>query len=220
MRQPIDHTPIRVAIDGPAASGKGSLGRKVAAHFHIPYLDTGLLYRYIGEQILYVPMEDIRMHAIERAHKPILPSSLDPERLSGEVIGKAASIVSAIPEVRSALLDFQRRIAASVEGAVLDGRDIGTVVWPEAEFKFFITANIETRAERRFKELQSKGKQIIYAEVLKDLEERDARDIARAVSPLLAAEGAVHIDTTTMTPERVLAEVLAVIAPEFKASGL
>ena len=181
-----------VAIDGPAASGKGTIGRSIAAQFKFEHLDTGLLYRAIGRQTL------LGADAIEAAHA-LKAEDVAGDDLRGPDIAKAASRVAAIPDVRNALVDFQRAFARRAGGAVLDGRDIGTVICPDADVKLFVTASDEVRAHRRFVELKSKGFDAIEAEVLEDLKARDARDRDRATSPLAAAEDAHVLDTTNLS---------------------
>jgi cytidylate kinase len=212
--------PLVIAIDGPAASGKGLLGRRVAESLGLVYLDTGLLYRYVGYKVMESGRDvalaedqttEVASYAIRVAGGEVSLEELGAHDLSTEEVGRAASIVSAIPDVRQELLDFQRKIAKNKRGAVLDGRDIGTVVCPKADFKFFITASLESRAERRFKQLQSSGKDAIYSSVLGDLERRDKRDMGRKIAPLVCAKDAVHIDTTNMSPDAVLEQVLKVI---------
>lgn len=212
----MNNKPLVIAIDGPAASGKGSLARRLAKHFGAEHLDTGKLYRLVGlkliesgENVEAAREENSKpsKRAIEIAKKLHL-SEIDSQDLGTEEIGKAASIVSAIPEVRAALLEFQRKVAASKNGAVLDGRDIGTVVCPDADLKFFITANIETRAERRYKELQKQGNDVIYTSVLEDLKGRDERDSARKISPLRPAIDAICVDTTNLNVDEVFVKVL------------
>jgi CMP/dCMP kinase len=208
-----------IAIDGPAASGKGSLARRVAEKLGAVYLDTGKLYRAVGYKLLHSPFpieqaEDpestAALHASDIAKNLNIQeiSTLD---LECEGIGKAASIVSALPEVRAALLGFQQRIAASPQGAVLDGRDIGTVVCPHAPVKFYITASIESRAERRYKQLKSQNEKIIYNDVLHNLQERDARDKSRKAAPLQIAEDAIRIDTTQLGMDEVFDKVWNII---------
>jgi len=209
--------PLLIAVDGPAASGKGTLARKIAGYFGIPYLDTGKLYRYVGYRILQKGLDaescisgpNLSL-ALEIA-RGITPEGLDNKELSREDVGQAASIISAVPEIRAALLDFQRSIAKSPGGAVLDGRDIGTVVCSEADFKLFITASLAARAERRYKELQKLDGEIIYTAVLEDLRLRDERDSKRKISPLIPAKGAIHIDTTDMDEAAVFEKVLSII---------
>lgn len=213
------YLPLIIAIDGPAASGKGSVGRKLAKHLGYVYLDTGKLYRLVGWKALQegLDMEAMRdVHSQEAGKAAFLASAIkineiNAPNLSLEEVGNAASVVSAIPGVRQALLAFQREVAASPKGAVLDGRDIGTVVCPGADFKFYITAAVETRAERRFKELQKQDDTVIYRSVLQDLQRRDERDRTRAMSPLKPAQDAIRIDTTAMNLEEVFKKVLSMV---------
>lgn len=193
-----------IAIDGPAASGKGTIARRVAAHYGLRHLDTGLIYRAVGKAVLDagVPLDD-EAEAASRAR------ALDPARfadpaLKSQEVARAASIVSAFPKVREALLDFQRRFAATPPGAVLDGRDIGTVICPEAEVKLFVTASAQVRAHRRWLEVGGDEAQVL-AEVI----ERDKRDADRAVSPLKAAEDALVLDTSAMTIDAAVAAAVA-----------
>lgn len=200
--------PLVIAIDGPAASGKGTLARRISSHCGYPYLDTGSLYRMVGMKVLYAHKDPHDKHAAIEAARSISEMDFANPRLRQERVGQAASIVSAIPEVRAALLDYQRRFAERSEGAVLDGRDIGTVVCPEADVKFFITANLEARARRRHRELQGQGIEVVYESVLADLQERDERDKKRTVAALVAAGDAIHIDTSTMNAREVFEKVL------------
>lgn len=200
-----------VAIDGPAASGKGSLARRLAYHFGLGYLDTGLLYRAVGMRVLYADQKPEDVAAAIAAARAINAQDLANPKLRGERIGQAASVVSAMPEVRQALLEYQHRFAAMENGAVLDGRDIGTVICPAADYKFFITASLEARAKRRHKELQDYGVTVDYQSVYDDLVERDARDATRAVAPMKPAEDAVVIDTSGMTMNEVFEKVLGAI---------
>jgi len=201
-----------LAVDGPAASGKGTLARRLADHFGLAYLDTGSLYRAVGMRVLYADKDPTDVAAAIAAARAIQDHDLANPKIRSERIGKAASIVSAIPEVRSALLEYQRNFAQRPSGAVLDGRDIGTVICPQADYKFFITASLETRTARRHKELSEMGITVAYDSVREDLKERDARDAKRAVAPLVAAPDAVTIDTSTMSANDVFARALAVIA--------
>ncbi|MCE3232543.1 MAG: cmk [Rickettsiaceae bacterium] len=204
--------PLVIAIDGPAASGKGTIARMLASHFSLDYLDTGSIYRSLGYKLLHaghIPSDE--KTAIEFA-KGITPQDIKNPHLYDEGIGAAASVVSAIPEVRNVLFDFQRNFAKSPKGAVLDGRDIGTVICPDAPFKFYITADIAARAERRYKQLQNKENPVIYQSVLEDLQKRDERDSNREVAPLKVADDAVHIDTTNMGVDEVFAEIVLVIS--------
>ena len=193
-----------VAIDGPAAAGKGTIARAVADHFGFAYLDTGLLYRAVGQRML--DGED----PVEAA-EALRAEDLDHPDLRGAEAAQAASKVAVIPEVRAALLDFQRAFSRRMGGAVLDGRDIGTVICPEAEAKLYVTASDETRAARRHKELVANGREISFGEVLAELRERDARDSARATAPLKPAADAVMIDTSDMTIEQALSAAIAAI---------
>ncbi len=200
-----------IAIDGPAASGKGSLARRLADHYGYAYLDTGKLYRAVGLKLVYADKDPTDEPAALSAARTIQLDDLHNPRLQQEKIGKAASIVSAMPAVRDALLDYQRQFAQRDGGAILDGRDIGTVVCPDADIKFFITADIETRARRRHKELQGLGVEVVYDSVLRDLTERDKRDQQRDVAPLKAAPDAIQIDTTQLTADAVFDKVMALI---------
>lgn len=187
-----------IAIDGPAASGKGTLARRLASHFGLPHLDTGLLYRATACALLDEgrPLDDVRA-AVEAARGLAL-ADFDAERLRSRELGEGASIVAAIPEVRAALIDLQRGFAGRPEGAVLDGRDIGTVICPEAPVKIFVTASPETRAQRRALELASRGEKVDYASILADVRKRDERDSGRSAAPLRKASDAVTLDTTDL----------------------
>ena len=192
--------PLTIAVDGPASSGKGTLARRLAEHFGLPYLDTGSIYRAVGLKLIYSDKNPYDKRAAIDAARSLAAQDLTNPRLRQERIGKAASIISAVPEVRAILLDFQRRFAASASGAVLDGRDIGTVVCPSASVKIFITATLETRARRRHRELQGEGIEVVYESVLQDLRERDERDAQRSIAPLIPAEDAYIIDTSNWMP--------------------
>jgi CMP/dCMP kinase len=204
-----------VAVDGPAASGKGTLARRLAAHLGFAYLDTGKLYRAVGHAVLASGGDPEDPAAAVRAAKALTPGRLDDPALLGDAAARAASKVAAIPCVRAALLKFQQDFANSPPGgalgAVLDGRDIGTVVCPAAEAKLFVTADVAVRAERRHKELLERGETSIYARVLQDLKERDARDSNRAVAPLRPACDAETLDTSTLDPDAAFAVALAYI---------
>lgn len=197
-----------VAIDGPAASGKETLGRRLAEYCGYDYLDTGKLYRAVGLRVLEADKQPEDTDAAVKAAKEIKKDDFFDIRLREERVGTAASIVSAKPEVRAVLLDFQRQFAQSQNGAVLDGRDIGTVVCPQAQVKIFLTATDEARAKRRYHQLQSLGLDSSYEKVLEDLQMRDKRDAERAASPLVAAEDAVTIDTTGLTADAVFQAVV------------
>ncbi len=192
-----------VAIDGPAAAGKGTLARRLAAALGYVYLDTGALYRAVAKSVLDAG-GDPDDPAAAAAHAEALdPAILDDPGLRGEAVGAAASRVAALPAVRAALLAFQRRVAATPPGAVLDGRDTGTVVCPDAELKLFVTAGIEERARRRLQELRSQGQTLMLPQVLAELAVRDSRDRSRLAAPLRPAGDAVEIDTTGMAPDAV-----------------
>jgi CMP/dCMP kinase len=205
--------PLVVAIDGPAASGKGTLARKLAAHLGLEHLDTGSLYRAAALKLLESGMHFSDTVAAVTSASTITIADLKNPALTTEEVASVASIVAAIPEVRQCLLSFQRNFASNPNGAVLDGRDIGTVICPDATIKIYITASIASRATRRFKELRNKGKNVIYEDVLTDLQERDNRDSKRTVSPLAVAKDAVVIDTSTMDADMVLEKVLSCISP-------
>jgi CMP/dCMP kinase len=209
-----------IAIDGPAASGKGTLGKRLAAHFGLRHLDTGLLYRAVAKALLDAGRAlDDRAHAVAAA-KALDPARFDEQALKGHAIGEAASIVSAIPQVREALLAFQRDFAAKPPGAVLDGRDIGTVICPDAPVKLFVTASLEARVERRYQELRARGADTIKPRVLAEMAERDRRDSERAAAPMKAAPDAYHLDTSDMDADAAFAAALAFIASKgFRSSG-
>ncbi len=208
MPRPVKAPRRIIAVDGPAASGKGTLARRLASHYGYAYLDTGSLYRAVGLRLIYGDQDPNDRAAAIEAAQSITESDLANPRLRQERIGKAASIVSAMPEVREALLEYQRNYARRPEGAVLDGRDIGTVVCPDADVKIFITADLETRAKRRHRELSGEGIEVVYDSVLRDLKERDDRDSKRDAAPLKAAEGALVLDTTGLTAQEAFEYVL------------
>lgn len=187
-----------IAIDGPAASGKGTLAKRLAQHYRLPHLDTGLLYRAVALTLLDADRDLADEAAAAAAARALEPAFLGDPRLRGSAMGEAASIVSAQPAVRAALLDWQRRFAGAPAGAVLDGRDIGTVVCPDAAVKLFVTASAEERARRRHRELDGKGETVSYEAVLADILRRDARDADRDAAPLRVAEDAVVLDTTAL----------------------
>ncbi|MEQ1789151.1 MAG: 3-phosphoshikimate 1-carboxyvinyltransferase [Rickettsiales bacterium] len=194
------HAPLIIAIDGPAASGKGTLARRLAEHLNLEYLDTGSLYRAVGMKIIYAGKDPSDLSAALEAVQTIDIEDLANPRLRQERIGQAASIVSAFPEIRAALLEFQRDFAkksvVSGRGVVLDGRDIGTVVCPNADFKFFITATLFARTKRRHKELEGQGIAVVFESVLEDLRERDERDEKRSIAPMRPADDAYIIDSS------------------------
>lgn len=210
-----------VAIDGPSASGKGTLARGLAKALGFAYLDSGSLYRAVAAKLLAAGFDPNDAAAAEQVARAISPDDLERPDLRSEAVAQAASRVAALPPVRAALLAFQRDFAkrppGAAGGAVLDGRDIGTVVCSEAEVKLFVTASAEERARRRSKELIEKGESGIYARVLKEMRERDDRDTARSHAPLVAAADAVEIDTTDKDADAVLAIALAVVAEKRKS---
>lgn len=193
-----------IAIDGPAAAGKGTISKAVAAHYGFAHLDTGLLYRATGAKTFE------GLSPIEAAQS-LTAADLQRDDLRSGDAGQAASRVAAIPEVRAALVDFQQAFARREGGAVLDGRDIGTVICPDAEVKLFVTASDEVRASRRHKELLAKGEEVTFEAVLADLKERDERDSARATAPLKPAEDATLIDTSDMSIDAAVAQAIALI---------
>lgn len=193
-----------VAIDGPAASGKGTISKAIAAAFGFAHLDTGLLYRAVGSELL-AGVEPVD------AARNLDPQALENPSLRTPQVAEAASKVAVIPEVRQALFDFQRAFARRAGGAVLDGRDIATVICPEAEVKIFATASAEIRAERRFKELVGRGIVTEYKDVLEDVRIRDARDTERAAAPLKPAEDALVLDTSEMTIADAVAQATALV---------
>jgi CMP/dCMP kinase len=209
--------PCIVAVDGPAASGKTTLARRLAAHFDLEFLDTGLLYRAVARALLDAgrPFDDVP--AAAAAARGLVAADLTGRGLRDEIVSQAASKVAALAEVRQALLAFQRRFGAGGRGAVLAGRDIGTVVRPDAARKIFVTASTEERARRRCKELQADNVPIIYERVLEDLRERDARDQSRVVAPLLPADDAFVIDTTDKDIEAAFAIACAYVAAVISA---
>ncbi len=196
-----------IAIDGPAAAGKGTLARRLAAELGLPYLDTGLLYRAVGRRVLDAGGEPADPVAATEAARALRPADLERTDLRGPVADAAAASVAAIPSVRAALLDFQRGFAAE-RGGVLDGRDIGTVIFPAAPVKLFVTASLAERARRRWLELQAKGVAADFATVEADMKARDAMDAARAAAPLRAADDAVTLDTTGKDPDTAFAAAL------------
>ncbi|MCW5700416.1 MAG: (d)CMP kinase [Rhodospirillales bacterium] len=213
-------TAIVIAVDGPAAAGKGTLARRLADTLGMAYLDTGLLYRAVGMKVLDTGASPADADAATAAARALRFDDLRRSDLRSDAAADAASRVAAIPTVRKALLGFQRSFAATppdnAPGAVLDGRDIGSVVCPDASIKIFITASEAVRAARRHRELRQRGLAAIHSRVLADMRERDARDSSRAVAPLKPVEDAFVIDTSDLNPDMVLAVVLETI----RARGL
>lgn len=201
-----------IAIDGPAASGKGTVAKRLAEHLGVPYLDTGLLYRAVARDVEARGGQLEDAVAAVAAAKSIDAQTLSDPGLRGPLAGDKASIVAKIPAVRAALLDYQRNFARNgARGAVLDGRDIGTIVCPDAHIKIFVAASDEARAHRRYLEHQSRGEAIPYETVLEDLRRRDARDSGRSIAPLEAAADALHLDTTNLDADQAFAAILAMI---------
>ena len=185
-----------IAIDGPAAAGKGTLAERLAAHYGLPYLDTGLLYRLVGKLVADQGLDPDDQAATARVARALDPELLRDPALRGHEAGELASRVAVHADVRAALLDFQRRFAARPGGAVLDGRDIGTAVCPDADVKIYVTASPEVRARRRTDELRAKGRQVEFDRILAEIEGRDARDSGRAAAPLKTAADAYLLDTS------------------------
>jgi cytidylate kinase len=185
-----------IAIDGPAASGKGTLGKRLAAHYGLRHLDTGLIYRAVAKALLDAGHSPGNRARAVAAAEALDLTQFDEPALKSPAVGEAASVISAVPEVRGALLSFQRSFGRMPPGAVLDGRDIGTVIFPDADVKIFLTATAEMRAQRRAVELERAGNDISEAEVLADIRRRDERDTGRAAAPLKPAPEAYLLDTT------------------------
>ena len=204
-------TALIIAIDGPAASGKGTLGKKLAAHYGLRHLDTGLIYRAVAKHVLDAGRRPDDKAAAIVAAKALDPARFDEVALKTHAVGEAASVVSAIPEVRAALLAFQREFAAKPPGAVLDGRDIGTVIAPGADVKLFVIASPEVRAKRRVLELRARGEEADEKEVLADLLRRDERDSRRTAAPLKAAPDAHLLDTTHLGIDAAFRAAVAII---------
>ena len=205
-----------IAIDGPAASGKGTLAKRLASAFDLPHLDTGLLYRATARAVLDLGQAIDDPDAAERAAASLDPLAFDETRLRGKEMGEAASVVAAMPAVRAALLRTQREFAGRASGAVLDGRDIGTVICPEADAKIFVTATAEARARRRLLELEARGELVDPDAVLDDIRRRDARDSGRASAPLKPAEDAVLLDTTELDVEAAYGAALEIVCTRLR----
>ncbi|WP_284944352.1 (d)CMP kinase [Acidisoma cladoniae] len=201
---------ITVAIDGPAASGKGTLARRLAAILGIPHLDTGLLYRAVGRRVLDGDGDPADPMAAAQAARALVPADLQRSDLRGPAADSASAAVASVPEVRAALLEFQRQFAA--KGAVLDGRDIGTVVLPDAPVKLFVTASLEVRAQRRYRELVARHGVVPDIVIVRaDMAARDEADSSRAAAPLRPAETAVILDTSDLSADEALARAEAIV---------
>lgn len=207
--------PVVIAVDGPAASGKGTLGRRLAARFGYAYLDTGLLYRAVAWKVLSAGGDPGEADRAQAAARAIGADDLAPAALREDRVANAAGVVAANPAVREALVAYQRGFAArppdAAPGAVIDGRDIGTVICPDADHKIFVDADLKVRARRRLKELQERGVDSIYSRVLRDMKERDDRDRNRPVAPLVPAEDAFVLDTTSLDADAALALAIGFI---------
>lgn len=199
-----------IAIDGPAAAGKGTISKAVAAHFGFAHLDTGLLYRAVGRRVM--DSDD----APELVAQSLTAKDLMHDDLRSAEVAEAASEVAVIPAVRVALRHFQQDFSRREGGAILDGRDIGTVICPDADVKLYVTADAETRAQRRFEELSAKGSDTSFETVLADVKARDARDAGRTEAPMIAADDAVLIDTTSLSIEDAIASAVQVVAQRLK----
>jgi cytidylate kinase len=200
-----------IAIDGPAASGKGTLGKRLAAHYGLRHLDTGLIYRAVAKALIDSGRNPADAAAAAAAAKSLDPARFDEVALKAYSISEAASIVSAIPAVRAALLAFQRDFAAKPPGAVLDGRDIGTVICPNADVKIYVTATPEVRARRRAAEYKAQGRDIDEAAVLADIRNRDERDQTRAIAPLKQAPDAHLLDTTHLDIDAAIRAAIDIV---------
>ena len=200
-----------IAIDGPAASGKGTIGKRLAAHYGLRHLDSGLLYRAVAKAVLDAGHRPDDAAQAVAAARTLDPAALDAAALRSQAIGEAASFVSAIGDVRAALVDFQRTFAATPPGAVIDGRDIGTVICPDADVKIFVTATPQVRAQRRAREFRAAGDSVTEADILADILRRDARDTGRAVAPLRKADDAHELDTTSLDIEQAVAAAIEVV---------
>ena len=197
-----------IAVDGPTASGKGTIAKALAAHFGLPHLDTGLLYRAVGRQV-EIAGADPDEAAAALSACDFTDALLTDPALRSEIVGGLASRVSVHPAVRAALFERQRAFAMQTGGAVLDGRDIGTVIAPEAEVKLYVTASVAARAQRRFTEMRQRGEAVTLAAIEADLHRRDARDTGRADAPLMAAADALHLDTSQLDRDAAIAAAIA-----------
>jgi CMP/dCMP kinase len=200
-----------IAIDGPAASGKGTIGRRIAAHYRLPHLDTGLLYRATAAALIAEERDLYDEDAAVAVARRLGLTDFNDMTLRTRQVGEAASVVAAMPRVRGALIEAQRAFAARPGGAVLDGRDIGTVICPDADVKIFVTASPAARAQRRALELSQHGERADYNAILADIVRRDARDSDRAVAPLRQADDAVTLDTTHLGIDAASAEALRIV---------
>ncbi|CDX14992.1 cytidylate kinase [Mesorhizobium plurifarium] len=203
--------PFTIAIDGPAGAGKGTLARRLSDHYRLNLLDTGLTYRAVAHKLLELGLPLDNVSAAETAARQVDLSNLDRTVLSAHAVGEAASKVAVIPTVRRILVEKQRAFAKAPPGAVLDGRDIGTVVCPDADIKLYVTASAEVRARRRLAEIESMGGSADFATILADIERRDERDMGRADSPLKPAADAHLLDTSEMAIEAAFLAAMAIV---------
>ena len=198
-----------IAIDEPAASGKGTIAKRLAKHYGLPHLDTGLMYRAVAKAVLDAGHKLDDRASVTAAALKLDPAGFDETELKRHSVGEAASIVAAIPDVRAALFNFQQEFAAAPNGAVLDGRDIGTVICPQADVKIFVTASPQERARRRTLELEVQGQNVRAADILADILRRDERDQSRSVAPLRPAADAFVLDTTDLDIDAAVAAAIA-----------
>jgi cytidylate kinase len=208
-----------IAIDGPAASGKGTLAKRIAAHFRLAHLDTGLLYRAVARDVRQAGGALDDPAAATAAAASLDPATLDDPGLRDPGLGEAASVVARIPQVRAAMLDYQRAFARRPEGAVLDGRDIGTVICPDADVKLYVMASQEVRAERRYREKLGRGEAVVLAAVLDDIRRRDERDAGREASPMRPADDAFLLDTSNLDIEAAFDTAVGLISRKVAQRG-
>jgi cytidylate kinase len=208
-----------IAIDGPAASGKGTLAKQIAARFGLAHLDTGLLYRAVARDVRKAGGALDDTASATAAATSLDPATLDDPALRNPGVGEAASVVARIPAVRAAILEYQRTFARRPEGAVLDGRDVGTVVCPDADVKIYVTASPEVRAERRYLEMKGRGEPATYEAVLADIQQRDARDAGREASPMRPAADAFLLDTSYLDIEAAFNTAVGVISRKVGQRG-
>jgi len=209
--------PLLIAVDGPAASGKGTIARAIARHFGLPHMDTGMLYRAVALSMFRFGGDPGSEFEAVRACEGVAQIDPTDKELRSEVVGSIASRISAYPGVRAALLDRQRHFAAQASGAVLDGRDIGTVIAPDAAVKLFVTATPEVRAQRRVRELLERGMPAHLEDVLVDIRARDARDSGREAAPLVMADDAVPLDTSGMEIDEAVAQAISLVEGKLAA---
>ena len=203
-----------ITLDGPAGAGKGTLARHIAEHFDLPYLDTGLIYRALAQRLLAKDWQGAPEQALREA-EAFQPDLLTQSGLRGSEVGAVASQIASLPAVRHALLNFQRRFAQQPEGAVLDGRDTGTVVCPDAALKLYIFASLEIRTKRRLQELQEAGERVTEKEVVEKIRQRDARDSCRSTAPMLPARDAIIVDSSNLSIHEVAAMIMALVKVRF-----